>query len=124
MASFVLSDAARDLLGDALNAALDDGVLELLTDAVLKVTLTLPDVAANTSVNGVVTLGTIAPAAATGAGVVNVAKFYSNGKAALLATADVGLPASGASVILDNTNIAVDQVVNISSCVITVPAGT
>lgn len=121
--SFVLSDAARDILGDALNDALDDGVLELLAGATLKVTLTLPDKATNTSVNGIVTIGTIAPAAATGAGTIDTAKFYSNGKAALLATANVGI-GSGFTVNLDNNVVAINQVVTISSCVITVPAGT
>ena len=121
--SFVLSDAARDILGDALNAALDDGVLELLEGANLKVTLTLPDVATNTSVNGVITIGTIAPAAAAAGGTLDTAKFYSNGKAALLATANVGI-GSGFAVNLDNNVVAQDQVVDINSCVITVPAGT
>ena len=121
--SFVLSDAARDILGDALNAALDDGVLELLAGANLKVTLTLPDVATNTSVNGVITVGTIAAAAATAAGTIDTAKFYSNAKAALLATGNVGIGALF-SVNLDNNVVAIDQVVTISSCVITVPAGT
>lgn len=121
--SFVLSSAARDILGDALNTALDDGVLEILETSTLLVTLTLPDVATNTSVNGVITIGTIAPAAAGAAGTANTAKFYSNGKAALLATANVGI-GSSYTVNMDNNVIANAQVVTVNSCVITVPAGT
>ena len=121
--SFVLADKGRDIAGDALMAALDDGVLELLETATLLVTLTLPDQATNTSVNGVITLGAITPAAAGAAGTANTAKFYNNGKANLIATANVGIGA-GFSVNLDNNVIALAQVVTITSATITVPAGT
>jgi hypothetical protein len=120
--SFVLTDAARDLMGDVLNTGLGGGTLVLYETATTLVTFTLPAAGGNTSVNGVITLGAIAPTAAAAAGTANIAKFFSSA-AALLATANVGIGSSYA-VNLDNNVIASAQVVTISSCVITVPAGT
>jgi len=124
--SFVLENNARDAMGDALLSLITtgstvDGVLEILETASVLVTFALTTSGA-TSVNGVVTFGTIVDATATGTGTANTAKFYTNAKGALVATADVGT--TDATVILDNTSIATDQVVSITSAVITVPAGT
>ncbi len=120
--SCVLTDAARDILSDALKAYLDDGVLEILETAALLVTFTIPDQAVMTSVNGLITIGAMGPAVATGAGNANTAKVYTNAKGALVATLNVGTTAT--SVILDNVSIAIGQSVSITTATITVPAGT
>lgn len=124
--SFVLENNARDAMGDALynlitTSGASTGVLEILETAAVLVTFTLPT-SGSTTVNGVITFGAISNGTATGTGTANTAKFWTNAKGALVATADVGT--TDATVILDNVSIATDQVVSISSCVITVPAGT
>lgn len=125
MPSLVFENNARDAMGDALNALLDDGVLELYDGAVLVVAFTLPDAASNTSINGVITFGSIAQGTAVGDGPdVDIAKFWTNGKGALVATADIGLTTDSPTVVLDNTNILTNQKVNVNSAVLTVPAGT
>ncbi len=120
--SCVLTDAARDILSDALKAYLDDGVLEILETAALLVTFTIPDQALMTSVNGLITIGAMGPSVATGTGTANTAKVYTNAKGALVATLNVGTTAT--SVILDNVSIATGQSVSITTATITVPAGT
>jgi hypothetical protein len=124
--SFVLENAALDILSDAFKAYLDDGVLEITTAAAgLLVTITLPDQANVTSVNGLITFPAMGPFTATGAGVAAIGKIYTNAKGALVATINVGLAAATPTLVLDNTNIAVDQVVNITAgATITVPAGS
>ena len=122
--SFVLENPALDILSDALKAYLDDGVLEILDGASLLVTITLPDQAVATSVNGLITFGAMGPFTATGAGDADTAKFYTNAKGALVATANVGLAAANPSVVLDNCNIAIGQSVSITTATITIPAGT
>ena len=124
--SFVLENNARDAMSDALyslitTAGASTGVLEILEWATLLVSFDLPT-SGSTSVNGVITFGAISNGTAVADGTADTAKFYTNAKGALVATADVGT--TDASVILDNTSIVTDQVVSISSCVITVPAGT
>ena len=118
--SFVLADAGRDVLGDALSGALNGGVLEILDGAVLLVTY---DLTADTTVNGVVTLAAPGAVAATAAGDADTAIFYTAAKAATVGTANVGIGAAY-TVNLDNASIASGQVVTLSSCVLTVPAGT
>jgi hypothetical protein len=120
-ASFVLENAARDVLSDALKAYLDDGVLEILDGATLLVTFTIPDQAVMTSVNGLITIGALGPENATGTGTADTAKYYTNAKGALVATGNVATAA--ATVILDNTSINTGQAVNITSATITVPSG-
>ena len=123
--SFVLENAALDIMSDALKDYLDDGVLEITTAAAgLLVTITLPDKAVATSVNGLITFGALGPFTATGDGVAAIAKFYTNGKNALVATANVGLAAAIPTVVLDNTNILTGQAVSLTSATITIPAGT
>jgi len=124
--SFVVENNARDVMGDALLSLITtgstvDGVLEILQGATLLVTFALTTSGA-TSVNGVITFGTIVDATAIADGTADTAKYYTNAKGALVATADVGM--TDATVILDNTNIATDQVISISAATITVPAGT
>lgn len=124
--SFVLENNARDAMSDALyslitTAGASAGVLEILETSTVLATFALPT-AGSTSVNGVITFGTISNVAASAAGTANTAKFWTNAKGALVATADVGT--TDATVILDNVSIANGQTVSISSCVITVPAGT
>mgnify|MGYP001351493466 CR=1 FL=1 len=123
--SFVLENAARDILSDALKDYLDDGVLELYDGAVMVVDFTIPDKAVMTSVNGLITIGALGPEVAVADGAaVDIAKFWTNAKGALVATANVGLAAATPSVVLDNTNILTGQSVTITSATITVPAGT
>jgi hypothetical protein len=119
--SFVMAAKGLDLMGDALSGALNTGVLEILDGAALLVTFS--PLAAGTTVDGVITLTAPGMEVATGAGQADTANFYNNAKANLLATANVGIGV-GFTVNLDNDMIAVDQEVTLSSCVITIPAGT
>jgi len=124
--SFVWENNARDVMSDAVLSLITtgstvNGVLEILQGASLLVTFALTTAGA-TSVNGVITFGTIVDAEATGTGTADTAKFYTNAKGALVASGDVGT--TDATVILDNTSINSGQTVSITSAVITIPAGT
>ena len=122
--SFVLSNAGRDLCGDALLADLVSGTIVIQQIGVVNNIITFNIAAAgNTSVNGLITLAVAAMTGAAGfAGVADTALFKNPG-ATTIATANVGIGA-GFSVNLDNNNIAAGQVVTITSATITVPAGT
>lgn len=127
MASFILSTFARTALANdsGLNSLLDAGELHIRTAANgggdLLVTFNLPAAANNTPANGVLTFGSIASANGANAGNAAYAQFYNNGAANLVADADCGTGSN--TVVFDNVNIAVDQVVSITAANITVPAG-
>ena len=128
MASFILSSYARTALANAvgLNTLLDGGEMKCYTAAngggTLLVTHTLPDAANNTPSAGVLTLGAIANANGVANGVANFAQFLEKTSANLIADADCGTATE--TIVFDNNNIAVNQVVSISSANFTVPAGT
>jgi len=128
MASLILSAYARNSLANdvGLNTLLDGGAMKCYTAAngggTLLVTHTLPDAANNTPSGGVLTLGAIANANGAANGVANFAQILEKTSANLLADVDCGTATE--TVVFDNNNIAVNQVVSISGANFTVPAGT
>jgi len=133
MASFILSTVARTALANdsGLNELLDGGAMRTYSGAspgpnsavsgTLLVTHTLPPKANNTPTAGVLAIGAIANANGTANGVAGYCRFVTSANATI-ADGDAGTTAT--TVIFDNTNIAVNQVVSVTAANFTVPAGT
>lgn len=128
MASLILSTYARTNLANdvGLKTMLAGGVITIRTAAngggTLLVTFAIGTGANNTVASGVLTLANIANANGAANGVANYAQFHNAGSANLIADADCGMTTQ--TVVFDNSNIAVNQVVSITSANFTVPAGT
>lgn len=134
MPSFILSTYARNALANAtgLNTMLSNGNMktydgvapgpDAAANGTLLVTHVLPAGAGANITGGVLTLDTIANANGVANGNAVYVRFLNNGDANVIAEADAGT--TGTTVIFDNTNIATDQVVSVTSANFTVPAGT
>jgi len=134
MASLILSDYAITALANdsGLNSLLDGGNMfiydgvsdgpDAAANGTLLVTFALPPAANNTPANGVLTLDTIANANGVANGNAGYARFTSNADANVIGDGDCGT--SGNTVVFDNVNIAVNQVVSVSSANFTVPDGS
>ena len=137
---FIITTAMRTELATPVQTALSEGKLRLYSGAGvdpqtgptgdLLVEFSLH--ATNGESNGVITLGTIAPAdglAAAGAGTDALTGwFYKSNGTTIIGVGDVGkedYPAPGDrySIELDNVNIAENQTVTVTSGTVTVPSG-
>ncbi len=125
MASFVLATTERTNLANTLKTDLAGGLLKLYTAAYATLLVSIPLAAIpGTVANGVLTLDCTNMAAnAAAAGNAAAGRFFKSDGITQVADCDVGASGSGATIQLDNVNIAAGQSVGITSGAITVPAG-
>lgn len=124
-ASFVLVDAERTSLANALNSDLGGGTIKIYTSdgGTLLSTIPLKATTIGTVSNGVITIDctNTTQASADGTGTATYATFCNSG-GTKLAGGNVGT--SSCTINLVNTSINATQTVTITSGSITVPAGT
>jgi hypothetical protein len=124
MASFVLATATRSALAEALKTELAGGSVKIYTAAYAALLVSIPLATPCGSVtDGVLNLDTTNMNANAGDdGVAAVGRFFKSDGTTPVADCDVAV--SGATINLQNTNIAAPQNVKVTSGTITVPAGT
>ena len=132
-----LPNASRSAMANALVDLIDGGAAagyveirsgagpadpDSAADGDLLVTIPLNDAAFGAAADGVATIDSdpALSAAATGDGIAGWARFYDSDDASVL---DLDVGEGSGSLSLDNTDIAVDQVVTITGGTITMPDG-
>lgn len=135
-----LSTATRNALADAVTARADSGTgaatLKIYSGAqpasandvasgTLLATFTLNDPSFGAAATGVITLDVTPALSTTGvaAGTAGWARLESNTAVTTVADFSVTATGGGGDVTVDNTSIAVDQTVNLTSGTITMPSG-
>ena len=128
MASLVLATVERSSESDKLKTDTDGGILKIYTGTspgpnsaptgTLLVTFTL---GTGSSANGIVTLGTPSPAQAVADGLAGYFRIFKANGTTVVCDGDVGV--SGATLNLNNPQIANGQTVSITAAALTVPPG-